>query len=323
MKESNRVVQKKQAWSDANCDGLTGSCAWSKDAKTDGTRRAQSRPDPTVHRMNRSAGDGLPPGRRRASADFQLAVKSTRSAHTLSRSRDIVVLREPRRATSTAVAPGILLLPPIAGSTATPRKGGDSSVVSASVPKSLSRLSNSIVTRETPALLHVLVARNKKTTEVSDQSNGSVRFRAGVNNGGLFSESCSGPGGFDWAIGSPGAASTPAMMELKITPQKSDDACAAAAIETNTGRLKAEPQRALCWDDSDVETESQCSEGNGTWRNSHWLEENDEYYTYQKIAEWVGTVNSTLFNTSKDNLESLHPVEEQDVSTIKIIYDGD
>ncbi|CAL8259856.1 unnamed protein product [Gadus morhua 'NCC'] len=233
--------------------------------------------------MNRSSGEGLPPGPRQP-ADFQLAAKSTRSAHSFSRSRDVVVLREPRRGTAAAVAHSNLL-PPIAGSTAIPRQDEDSPVVSASVPKSL------------------------------------TRFR--VLNNDLNSETRSGPltGGIDRAK-SPVAAAAPALMELKIGPQKSD-ACPTAAVEPNTRDLKAGQQRALCWDDSDVETESQCSEGSVTWRDSHWLEETDEYYTSQRIADWVVKVNSTLFNTTKENLGSIIPAEEQDISTIKIIYDGD
>ncbi|CAL8368954.1 unnamed protein product [Lota lota] len=288
--------------------------------KTSGTS-AQERLDMSVPWMNRSPGEGLPLVPRQ-SADFQLAARSTQSTHTFSRSRDIVVLREPRRGTSAAVAHSNLL-PPIAGSTTSPRKEADAPVVSASVPKSLTRLSNSIVMRENTSF-RVLVARHKKRTEISDQSNGSVfgvSFR--LLNNDLVSVSRSGTltGDFD-CTKSPVAASTPALMELKIGPQKSD-ACTAAAVEPNTGDLNAGQQRALCWDDSDVETESQCSEGSVTWRNSLWLEENDEYYTYQRIAEWVVKVNSTLFNTSKENFESLGPVEEQDISTIKIIYDGD
>ena len=323
MKESNRVGQEKQAWLDANRNGQTCSCLWNSmgnNAKTTGTR-AQDRLDLSVPRMNRSSGGGQPPGPRQP-ADFQLAAKSTRSAHSFSRSRDVVVLREPRRGTAAAVAHSNLL-PPIAGSTAIPRQDEDSPVVSASVPKSLTRLSNSIVMREKTSF-RVLVARHKRRTEISDQSSGSVlgvSFR--ILNNDLNSETRSGPltGGIDRAK-SPVAAAAPALMELKIGPQKSD-ACPTAAVEPNTRDLKAGQQRALCWDDSDVETESQCSEGSVTWRDSHWLEETDEYYTSQRIADWVVKVNSTLFNTTKENLGSIIPAEEQDISTIKIIYDGD
>ena len=323
MKESNRVGPKKQAWLDSNRNGHTCSSLWNfmgNNTKTNGNR-AQDRLDLSVPRMNKSPGEGLPPGPRK-SADFQRAAKSTLSAHSFSRSRDIVVLREPRRDTTTAVAHSNLL-PPIAGSTSIPRKEEDIPVVSASVPKSLTRLSNSIIMREKTSF-RVLVARHKRRTEISDQSSGSVfgvSFR--VLNNDLNSETRSGPltGGLDRAK-SPVAAAAPALMELKIGPQKSD-ACTAAAVEPNTRDLKAGQQRALCWDDSDAETESQCSEGSVTWKDSHWIEENDEYYTSQRIAEWVIKVNSTLFNTTKENFESLIPAEEQDISTIKIIYDGD
>ncbi|CAL8318915.1 unnamed protein product [Merluccius merluccius] len=301
MKESSRAVREEQLRMDAHRNGRrssSSSCVWPtvSSAGTDGTR-AQDRP---AQRMNRSPGGGPPPGPR-ASADVRLAAASRRGAFTVA-----------------AAARGVLL-PPIPGSTALSRKEDEAVGVSASVPYSLARLSDSIVMRESAAL-RVLVARHKKRTETSDRAKGSalgVSFRA------LGKDLVSGPaagGDLDRAK-SPVAAATPALMELKIGPQKSD-ACPAAAAEPNTGLLKADPQRAL-WDDSDAETESQGSQGNATWRNSRWLDENDEYYTRQRIAEWVGKVNSTLFNTVKENLESLNPVEEQDTTTIKIIYDGD
>jgi len=328
MKESNGIVQKKQACLDANRNGRLGSCVWSTTrhkANADGTH-TQDRADTSAQRINRRPGEGTPRVLgRRTSADFQPAAKLTQSAHTLSRPRDIVVLREPRRSSATAVAHGILL-PPIGGSASVPRKEDNAAVVvSPSMPQNLARLSNSVVMRDR-TVFRVLVARHKKTQEMSGQSKGGsavlgVSFR--VLNKDPVSGSCSGTAAGDSDCAkSPLAAPSPALMELKIGPQKSD-VCTTGDVETNTGNLKAEPQRALCWDDSDVETESQCSEGNVTWRTSHWLEESDEYYTCQRIVEWVVKVNSTLFNTSKENCESVSPVEEQDISTIKIKYDGD
>lgn len=48
----------------------------------------------------------------------------------------------------------------------------------------------------------------------------------------------------------------------------------------------------------------------------------DEYYTYQRITAWIVKVNASLFSSSKDEIID-QILEEQDVDTIKIIYDQD
>lgn len=46
----------------------------------------------------------------------------------------------------------------------------------------------------------------------------------------------------------------------------------------------------------------------------------DEYYTNQRITAWIVKVNASLFSPSKDEIID-QTLEEQDVDTIKIIYD--
>lgn len=46
----------------------------------------------------------------------------------------------------------------------------------------------------------------------------------------------------------------------------------------------------------------------------------DEYYTNQRITAWIVKVNASLFSPSKDEIID-QILEEQDVDTIKIIYD--
>ncbi len=48
----------------------------------------------------------------------------------------------------------------------------------------------------------------------------------------------------------------------------------------------------------------------------------DEYYTNQRITAWIVKVNASLFSSSKDEIID-QMLEEQDVDTIKIIYDQD
>lgn len=48
----------------------------------------------------------------------------------------------------------------------------------------------------------------------------------------------------------------------------------------------------------------------------------DEYYTNQRITAWIVKVNASLFSPLKDEIID-QTLEEQDVDTIKIIYDQD
>lgn len=48
----------------------------------------------------------------------------------------------------------------------------------------------------------------------------------------------------------------------------------------------------------------------------------DEYYTNQRIKAWIVKVNASLFSSSKNEIID-QMLEEQDVDTIKIIYDQD
>lgn len=48
----------------------------------------------------------------------------------------------------------------------------------------------------------------------------------------------------------------------------------------------------------------------------------DEYYTNQRITAWIVKVNASLFSSSKDEIID-QMLEEQDVGTIKIVYDQD
>lgn len=53
------------------------------------------------------------------------------------------------------------------------------------------------------------------------------------------------------------------------------------------------------------------------------VEEEEEYYTDQRITAWIVKVNASLFSSSKEEIETDHALEEQDVDTIKIIYGQD
>uniref|UniRef100_A0A0E9T0T1 Uncharacterized protein n=1 Tax=Anguilla anguilla TaxID=7936 RepID=A0A0E9T0T1_ANGAN len=77
-------------------------------------------------------------------------------------------------------------------------------------------------------------------------------------------------------------------------------------------------------DASDTETQSQYTEGKD---GSEVIPEKlfspeEEYYTHQRIAEWVLKVNASLFSPSSESMMTISPGEEQDTA-IKIVYEGD
>lgn len=93
-------------------------------------------------------------------------------------------------------------------------------------------------------------------------------------------------------------------------------------VKRNTSLCKARQQRDYCFSDSAIETESRSSEDEGYTER---LKEDRavEYYTDQRIRDWVLKVNASFFSTGNDTTKSSKTAEEQDVTTIKIIYEGD
>lgn len=131
--------------------------------------------------------------------------------------------------------------------------------------------------------------------------------------------------------GQPAATLTPALVDPPVRQKKNDASDPGAnyssmmmpvRVKHNTSLCEARQQQAFCSDDSAIETESEGSEDKG--RPERLTEDSDdEYYTDQRITEWVLKVNSSLFSTGNDELKCSKPAEEQDVATIKIIYSGD
>lgn len=131
--------------------------------------------------------------------------------------------------------------------------------------------------------------------------------------------------------GQPAATLTPAPVEPPVRQKKNDAADPGAndsstmmpvRVKHDASLCEAGQQRDFCSDDSAIETESEDSEDKGHLGRLT-EDSDDEYYTNQRITEWVRQVNSSLFSTGDDELKNSKPVEEQDVTTIKIIYSGD
>lgn len=127
--------------------------------------------------------------------------------------------------------------------------------------------------------------------------------------------------------------SRPALAERLEQQKKSDDITGVDGGRTTTMPVivkddggaceERRRQREFCSDDSAAETLSEDSEVRG---HAETLEEDDggddEYYSEQRITEWILQVNSSLFSTGNTQ-RGAEPAEERDVATIKIIYSGD
>lgn len=82
-------------------------------------------------------------------------------------------------------------------------------------------------------------------------------------------------------------------------------------------------QREFCSDDSAAETLSEDSEVRGHVETPEEEDgSDDEYYSEERITEWILQVNSSLFSTGNTQ-RGAESAEERDVATIKIIYSGD
>lgn len=132
--------------------------------------------------------------------------------------------------------------------------------------------------------------------------------------------------------GQPAATLVPVSTESPVPRKKNDTSDPAVSNSTTMMPVKVEHDAAVCdarqqrgfhFSDSAIETESEGSGDKGRLERLMEESEDDEYYTNQRIREWVLKVNSCLFATGNDEIKDLKPVKEQDVATIKIIYSGD
>ncbi|KAL3968306.1 small subunit ribosomal protein S18e [Sarotherodon galilaeus] len=124
----------------------------------------------------------------------------------------------------------------------------------------------------------------------------------------------------------------PALAE-RLEQQKSDDIIGVDGGRATTMLVTVKDdggaceerrqQREFCSNDSAAETLSEDSEVRGHVETPE--EEDggdDEYYSEQRITEWILQVNSSLFSTGNTQ-RGAESAEERDVATIKIIYSGD
>lgn len=331
MKSTIRVIQKKQAWLDLKRDRRS---TWCRDT---GERTTQFL-EINVQRIDRPSIAHVETAP--TTTNFRPAAKSTNPVDPLTLSRHFMIQAKPRRA-STAAVPHRILLPPINGSRIITSKAERNTVPlrtgGTTLPKnSNARLSISSVMREN-TVFRVLVARDGEDSQPFNKSNFVRGTRAVLNKGCVQdAETCSRLIKTT-LVAEPAVASVPASLGPSITRQRNDTSKPSAndsgvmmadGIQPGASFCETKQQRDFSSDDSAIETESQCSEDKDspkTGKASLCPDEDDEYYTDQRIAEWVLKVNSSLFSSSNDydELNSSSTVEEQDTATIKIIYNGD
>lgn len=253
---------------------------------------------------------------------LQAAAKLDNTVHVLSKTKCLMGRSKPS-----------IPLPPISGSrTISGKVERDALAVQSKGSAKPKGFSNNLPTGNVMIenTFHVLVTQYGKVNQESNKCNKiSVAFSAGNKAAVQDSQTCSRliKRTFD---GQPAATLTPAPVD-PLVRQKKNDASDPGANDSSTMMsvrvkhdaclCKARQQRDFCSDDSAIETKSEGSEDKG--RLEKLKDSNEEYYTDQRITEWVLKVNSSLFSTGNDEWNSSEPAEEQDVATIKIIYSGD
>lgn len=267
--------------------------------------------------------------KRRSSIHLQGAAKFADTAHVLTRSKRLMGLSKPKQSTN-------IPLPPISRSRTISSKVERTDPLPALRKKSAKPKgyrnnlpTGEVMTKNT--VFHLLVAQCGKVNQESNKCSKISVSLAACNNAAVQDSETSSRLIKQTFDGQPAATLTPAPVD-PLLRQKQNDASDPGANDSSTmmpvrvkhdaSLGKARQQRDFCSDDSAIETESEGSEDKGRLERLK-EDSDDEYYTNQRITEWVLKVNSSLFSVGNDELKSSKPAEEQDVATIKIIYSGD
>lgn len=318
MKSTHTSLQNRQVWSDSSRTRRSG--------RLTVTEKKTRCLEIDVERIGRPANVDI--RTTQSSINFQSAANSANPAHPVTLSRHLKVQSKPRQATAAATHRNIPL-PPISGS----RNSCCKVERTAAVPLHRKGLAFAIghnyqlpISRAMQAnpVLHMLISQCGIANQVCNKSNKISGALAGGNKTIQDSATCS------RLIKKTLHVQPAAALDLTIGQKKNDAADPSAndssmmipaRVKHDASLCEARRQRDFCSDDSAIETEYQDSEDQGCAESLS--EEDEEYYTDEKITEWVLKVNSSLFSMGNDELSCSKPAEEQDVATIKIIYSGD
>ena len=318
MKSSDKELHSEQEQSDLNRSRRSG--RWGFNV----TERKLL--EMSVQRIDRPIAANI---KMQSSIYLQAAAKLADTAHVLTRPKPLMGFSKPRPTTS-------ITLPPISRSKAISGKVERAAALpphrkESAKPKGYgNNLPTGNRVKEN-AMPHVLVTQCGKVIQESNKYKKiSAALAAGNKAEFLDPESHSRlmKGSFD---GQPAATLIPAPVESPLRQKNNDSSDPGASHDSTVKAVKvkhdaslcgAGRQRGFCSTDSAIETESEGSEDKGH-RERLKDDEDDEYYTDQRITEWVLRVNSSFFTMGHDELTNSKPAEELDVATIKIIYTGD
>lgn len=248
-------------------------------------------------------GDGV--AKPQPSMCLQAAARLAENVYVLTRSRRLFNLSRPRRTASNP-------LPPISTLRAT------NAIAESTKAPQVQRPANKLLKEK--AVCHVLIAQGRKLNWESGRSN---KISAAFENKAATKQSETGSGLIKQTFD--GHLPAPAQMTPEPRGPRADGGPVAVmprGVKHDASLPMTKEQRDFCSDDSAIETESEGSRDKGSLELGEEGSD-DEYYTEQRISEWVLRVNASLFSVGDADLTTSNPVEEQDVATVKIVYSGD
>lgn len=237
---------------------------------------------------------------------LQAAVRLAENVYVLTRSRRLFNLSRPRRMASNP-------LPPIG------TMGASDARAEGIKASQVQRPANKLLKEK--AVHHVLIAQGRKLNWESGKSN---KISAPFENKAAAQQSKTGSGMIKQTFH--GHLPAPAQTTPDDTSTRADGGPVVVmplGVKHDASLPVTKEQRDFCSDDSAIETESEGSRDKGRLEGLGEEGNADEYYTEQRISEWVLRVNASLFSVGDGVLTTPYPVEEQDVGTVKIVYSGD
>lgn len=234
---------------------------------------------------------------------LQAAARLAENVYVLARSRRLFNQSRPKRTASNA-------LPPISKPRVTTARVEQTKASQAHRPANKLLMEKNVC--------HELIARGRKLNWESNKSN---KIHAACENKAAAQQSETGSGlikqSFDGHL--PAPAPTTPDPKTDVGP-----IVMPLGVKHDASLPMTKEQRDFCSDDSAIETESEGSQDKGCLEEPEEEGSDEEYYTEQRISEWVLRVNASLFSVGDSDLTtSKKPVEEQDVATVKIVYSGD
>lgn len=302
MKTTYKPRPKKIAWSEANKESCR-KMKWKNASDVDGGRRSDAQrpcgPAPTKASV---------PSREtaRQSAVFRPVTKWTNyTTDLITRSSPLMIQTMRGNAQKSSSS----LLPPIRGSRI------PSSAVIAAVP--FISKAPTVHHEDTNAKLLTSMTKENALFRLYLTNQGKPsNFKSRLINGNVVQ-----------AVAGEGARAKNRLVSVRCQPIKSVEEQRSCAINTGSrdceaGMCALKHASGRKEPSSDVEAGPHYDLDRDEWTETDVLRclQSGDYYTDQRISEWILNVNASLFCPSSGSVGSIGPSEEQDTS-IKIVYD--